>query len=43
MGKRMAALALAICMALPLFGCGGKLKAQSLTEGITAPSIPTPT
>ena len=35
MGKRMAALALAVCMALPLFGCGGKLKAQSLTEGIT--------
>ena len=35
MGKRMAALALAVCMALPLLGCGGKLKAQSLTEGIT--------
>ena len=41
MGKRMAALALAICMALPLFGCGGKLKAQSLTEGITARTIDT--
>lgn len=43
MGKRMAALALAICMALPLFGCGGKLKAQSLTEGITARTIDTHT
>ena len=41
MGKRMAALALAVCMALPLFGCGGKLKAQSLTEGITARTIDT--
>ena len=29
MGKRMAALALAVCMALPLFGCGGKLKAKA--------------
>lgn len=43
MGKRMAALALAVCMALPLFGCGGKLKAQSLTEGITARTIDTHT
>ena len=43
MGKRMAALALAVCMALPLFGCGGKLKAQSLTEGITVRTIDTHT
>ena len=41
MGKRIAALVLAACMALPLFGCGSKLAAQSLTEGVTARTIDT--
>ena len=41
MGKRIAALVLAACMALPLFGCGSKLTAQSLTEGVTARTIDT--
>ena len=41
MGKRIAALGLAACMALPLFGCGSKLTAQSLTEGVTARTINT--
>ena len=41
MGKRIAALVLAACMALPLFGCGSKLTAQSLTEGVTARTINT--
>ena len=36
MVKRIAALALAVCMALPLFGCGGRIEAQCLTNGITA-------
>ena len=35
MVKRIAALALAVCMALPLFGCGGRIEAQCLTNGIT--------
>ena len=43
MGKRMAALALAVCMELPLFGCGGKLQAHSLPEGITVRTIDTHT
>lgn len=41
MEKRIAALVLAACMALPLFGCGSKLTAQSLTEGMTARTIDT--
>ena len=41
MEKRIAALVLAACMALPLFGCGSKLTAQSLTEGVTARTIDT--
>ena len=41
MGKRIAALVLAACMALPLCGCGSKLTAQSLTEGVTARTINT--
>ena len=41
MGKRIAALVLSACMALPLFGCGSKLTAQSLTEGVTARTINT--
>ena len=41
MGKRIAALVLAACMTLPLFGCGSKLTAQSLTEGVTARTIDT--
>ena len=36
MGKRIAALVLAVCMALPLFGCGGRIEAQCLTDGFTA-------
>lgn len=43
MGKRIAALVLAVCMALPLFGCGGRIEAQCLTDGITAQTIDTRT
>lgn len=43
MVKRIAALALAVCMALPLFGCGGRIEAQCLTNGITAQTIDTRT
>ena len=43
MVKRIAALALALCMALPLFGCGGRIEAQCLTDGITAQAIDTRT
>lgn len=43
MAKRIAALALAVCMALPLFGCGGRIEAQCLTNGITAQTIDTRT
>ena len=43
MGKRIAALALAVCMALPLFGCGSRIEAQCLTDGITAQTIDTRT
>lgn len=43
MGKRIAALVLSVCMALPLFGCGGRIEAQCLTDGITAQTIDTRT
>ena len=43
MGKRIAALVLAVCMALPLFGCGGRIEAQCLTDGITVQTIDTRT
>ena len=43
MGKRIAALVLAVCMALPLFGCGGRIEARCLTDGITAQTIDTRT
>ena len=43
MVKRIAALALAVCMALPLFGCGGRIEAQCLTNGVTAQTIDTRT
>ena len=43
MGKRIAALVLAVCMALPLFGCGSRIEAQCLTDGITAQAIDTRT
>ena len=43
MVKRIAALALAVCMALPLFGCGARIEAQCLTNGITAQTIDTRT
>ena len=43
MGKRIAALVLAACMALPLFGCGGRIEAQCLTNGVTAQTIDTRT
>ena len=42
MGKRMAALALCVCMALPLLGCG-RVQAQCLTDGVAARAINTQT
>ena len=42
MGKRMAALALCVCMVLPLLGCG-KVQAQCLTDGVAARAINTQT